>query len=122
MATITRTALVDDLDGSDADISVILLVDDRRVRVDLSRANYKEWIAPLVKAGQSSSRRSSAKPAAAAHTTARRVSVKSTGHATAYARLSAGDRASLRAYLKRPRGRVADDAVRAWRHAGKPKG
>jgi len=50
VATITRTALIDDLDGSDADQSVTLTVDGKRYQVDLSKANFEEWIAPLVKA------------------------------------------------------------------------
>jgi hypothetical protein len=122
MATITRTALIDDLDGSDAEVSVTLLVDDKRIRVDLSRDNYKAWIAPLVKAGQSSRQRPVARrTATSARASDSKVAAKRVTKSTAYARLSAGDQESLRAYMKRPRGRVADDAVRAWRDAGKPK-
>jgi hypothetical protein len=122
MATVTRTALIDDLDGSDADVSVTLLVDNKRVRVDLSRDNYREWIAPLVKAGQSRRARPATRRAstAAKSSGATKVSAKRQTKATAYARLSVKDQGSLRSYLKRPRGRVADDAVQAWRAAGKP--
>ena len=116
MATVTRTALIDDLDGSDAEVSVTLLVDNKRIRVDLSRDNYDEWIAPLVKAGQSHPQR----PRAARSDGAIKAAAKRQTKVTAYSRLSTKDQESLRSYLKRPRGRVADEAVRAWREAGKP--
>jgi hypothetical protein len=119
MATVTKTALIDDLDGSDADITVTLAVDGKRIRVDLSNANYREWIAPLVKAGSASRTRLATKKATRA---ARRgPAPKKAAKATAYARLSAKDQDAVRAYLKRPRGRVADEAVQAWKSAGKPK-
>jgi Lsr2 len=120
MATVTRTALIDDLDGSDADITVTLTVDGSRTRVDLSNANYAEWIAPLVKAGATSRGRPAAKKAT--RSAKRAPAGKKAAKTTAYARLSAKDQGAVRAYLKRPRGRIADDAVGAWKGAGKPKG
>lgn len=115
MATITRTALIDDIDGSDADLTVTLAVDGKRYKVDLSNANYEEWIAPLVQAGRISRATPVAKKAAAKGT--KRVP---SAKVTAYARLSSKDQGAVRSYLKRPNGRIADDAVRAWRSAGKP--
>jgi len=120
MATVTRTALVDDLDGSDADITVTLTVDGERTRVDLSKANYKEWIAPLVKAGKASQTRPAARKAT--RPTTKASAATRTPKVTAYARLSTRDQGAVRAYLKRPRGRIADKAVQAWKGAGKPKG
>ena len=118
MATVTRTALIDDLDGSDADVTMTLTVDGKRTRVDLSKANYLEWIAPLVKAGSTSGARS----VKASKPVNRTPAAKRGAKPTAYARLSAKDQEAVRASLKRPRGRIADDAVQAWKAAGKPKG
>jgi len=119
MATVTRSALIDDLDGSDADISVTLTVGGKQYRVDLSKANYDEWIAPLVKAGSTSRARPAATKTIRA---AKRAPAKRAAKATAYARLSAKDQEAIRAHLKRPRGRIADEGVEAWKAAGKPKG
>jgi hypothetical protein len=121
LATITMTQLVDDLDGSNAQVTVALTVDSKRYRVDLSKANYDEYIAPLVKAARPSKvgrppvkkRSASAK---ATKRTARKLSTKS----TAYSKLSAKDQGALRSYLKRTRGRVSDSEVAGWRSAGKP--
>ena len=124
MATVTRSALVDDLDGSDADISVTLTVDGKRYRVDLSKSNYNEWIAPLVKAGSARSvAKKAGRPARKATRAAKRAPAeKKAARATAYARLSVRDQEAVRAHLKRPRGRIADGAVETWKAAGKPKG
>jgi hypothetical protein len=47
----------DDLDGSPAARSVELKTDQgTRYRVDLSKTNYADWIAPLVQAGPDLSR------------------------------------------------------------------
>ena len=118
MATITRTALIDDLDGSDADQSVTLTVDGKRYQVDLSKANFEEWIAPLVKAvSPSRARRTTRRPRST-----KQASAKRTAKVTAYAQQSGKDQGAVRAYLKRPAGRIADEAVKAWKTAGKPKG
>jgi hypothetical protein len=113
------TKMVDDLDGSTADVSVALTVDTKRYRVDLSKANYDEYIAPLVKAARPSKIGRPAKQTSisrAAPKTAR----KATSKATSYSRLSAKDQAAIRSYLKRTRGRVADSEVSSWRSAGRP--
>lgn len=113
------TKLVDDLDGSTADVSVALTVDTKRYRVDLSKANYEEYIAPLVKAARPSKIGRPAKQTSISRSVpkaARRASSK----ATAYSKLSAKDQASIRGYLRRTRGRVADSEVASWKSAGKP--
>jgi len=117
MATVTRTAIIDDVDGSDADVTVTISVDGKRYQVDLSKANYAEWIAPLVKVARASRNAQAKKAAGKRAPAAKRVS-----KATTYSRLSAKDQGAVRAYLKRPRGRIADEAVKAWKAAGKPKG
>ena len=119
MATITMTKLVDDLDGSTADISVALTVNTKRYRVDLSKANYEEYIAPLVKAARPSKIGRPAKQTTISKSTPR-ASRKASSKATAYSKLSAKDQSAIRGYLKRTRGRVADSEVSDWKSAGRP--
>jgi hypothetical protein len=112
------TQLVDDLDGSTAEFTVALTVDQKRYRVDLSKANYNEYIAPLVKAARPSK---VGRPAKSAGTAKRgRPAGSGSSKATAYSKLSGSDQASLRSYLKRSRGRVSDAEVGDWKSAGKP--
>lgn len=112
--------LVDDLDGSTADVSVTLTVDSKRYRVDLSKANYNEYIAPLVKAARPSKIGRPAKQIAGTKGP-RKASTRSGGaKTTAYSRLSENDQVALRGYLKRTRGRISDSEVSSWRSAGKP--
>jgi hypothetical protein len=120
LATITMMRLVDDLDGSTADVSVTLTVDSKRYRVDLSKANYDEYIAPLVKAARPSKIGRPAKQIATSkgpRKTSKRLAGAKT---TAYSRLSENDQTAIRGYLKRTRGRVSDSEVSSWRSAGKP--
>jgi hypothetical protein len=117
VATITTTNLIDDLDGSDANVTVTLTVDSKRYIVDLSKVNYKEYIAPLIKvarpskAGRPRSTQSRA-PGGAANGRA--------GSATAYSRLSSDDQSAIRTHLQRSRGRVSNQEVQEWKSAGKP--
>lgn len=120
MATITMTQLVDDLDGSNAQMTVALTVDSKRYRVDLSKANYDEYIAPLVKAARPSKVGRPAKKSASGTRTVKRAARTSSTKATAYSKLTAKDQTALRSYLKRTRGRVSDSEVAGWRSAGKP--
>ena len=118
MATVTMMRLVDDLDGTSADVSVTLTVDSKRYRVDLSKANFNEYIAPLVKAARPSKIGRPAKQVAGSKSlrgTAKSASAKP----TAYSRLSDKDQAAIRDHLKRTRGRVSDAEVSTWRSAGK---
>jgi Lsr2 len=117
LATLTTTKLVDDLDGSTADISVGLTVDSKRYRVDLSKANYDEYVAPLVKASRPSKVGRPPKPVSA---NGRRSAAQSGAKTTAYSRLSSKEQTAIRGFLKRTRGRVADSEVTEWRSAGKP--
>jgi hypothetical protein len=119
LATITMTKMVDDLDGSTADVSVGLTVDTRRYRVDLSKANYDEYIAPLVKAARPSKIGRPAKQTSISRA-APKATKRASSKATAYSRLSAKDQTAIRSYLKRTRGRVADSEVSSWRSAGRP--
>ncbi len=114
------TQLVDDLDGSNAQVSVALTVDSKRYRVDLSKANYDEYIAPLVKAARPSKIGRPAKKRAASPKAGKRTSRTLSSKSTAYSKLSAKDQTALRGYLKRTRGRVSDSEVAGWRSAGKP--
>jgi hypothetical protein len=50
MATITNAQLVDDLDGSRAEVPVLLRIDSELYQLNLSKANYDKYIAPLVRA------------------------------------------------------------------------
>jgi hypothetical protein len=117
LATVTTTNMIDDLDGSTADISVGLTVDSKRYRVDLSKANFDEYVAPLVKASRPSK---VGRPPKAASANGRRGPAKAGAKTTAYARLSSKEQSAIRGYLKRTRGRVADSEVSEWRSAGKP--
>jgi Lsr2 len=116
LATVTTTNLIDDLDGSTADITVAFTVDTKRYRVDLSKANYDEYVAPLVKASRPSK---VGRPPKQTASNGRRVG-KTSSKTTAYSRLSAKEQSAIRSYLKRTRGRVADAEVSEWRSAGKP--
>jgi hypothetical protein len=112
------TQLVDDLDGSTAEVTVALTVDQKRYRVDLSKKNYNEYIAPLVKAARPSKVGRPAKSAGAAKRG--RPVGSGSSKATAYSKLSGSDQTSLRGYLKRTRGRISDAEVSEWKSAGKP--
>jgi hypothetical protein len=120
LATVTMTQLVDDLDGSNAQVSVALTVDSKRYRVDLSKSNYDEYIAPLVKAARPSKIGRPAKKRADGVRSVKRAASKASTKATAYSKLSSKDQTALRTYLKRTRGRVSDAEVAGWRSAGKP--
>ncbi len=50
MATESSRQLVDDLDGSRAEVSVTLTIGSEGYRLNLSRANYDKYLAPLVRA------------------------------------------------------------------------
>jgi Lsr2 len=115
LATVTTTNLFDDLDGSTADITVAFTVDSKRYRVDLSKANYDEYVAPLVKASRPSK---VGRPPKQTASNGRRA--RASSKTTAYSRLSAKEQSAIRGYLKRTRGRVADAEVSEWRAAGKP--
>jgi hypothetical protein len=117
LATVTTTKMIDDLDGSTADISVGLTVDSKRYRVDLSKANFDEYVAPLVKASRPSKVGRPPKPVSA---NGRRGPARAGSKTTAYSRLSGKEQSAIRGYLKRTRGRVADSEVTEWRSAGKP--
>jgi hypothetical protein len=88
-----------------------------RYRVDLSKANYAEWIAPLVRAGTPL-----AKSGRPAKKVAARRSFAPPRKKTAYQKLSARDRTAIRAYLGRgtSRGQIANAEVEAWIASGKP--
>jgi hypothetical protein len=119
MATITTTDRVDDLDGSEADVTVVLTVNTKRYTVDLSKDNYAEYIAPLVKAARPSTRGRPRKQTSDSKRSKRPVQ-RTPSKGTAYSRLSAADQASIRGHLRRVRGRVADSEVTAWKSSGKP--
>jgi hypothetical protein len=113
------TQLVDDLDGSTADVSIGLTVDTKRYRVDLSKSNYNEYIAPLIKAARPSKVGRPARQASTSKTT-RKSATRSSSQTTAYSRLGERDQTTLRSYLKRSRGRISDREVAEWKSAGKP--
>jgi hypothetical protein len=109
----------DDLDGSPAARTIELKTDQgARYRIDLSRDNYAEWIAPLVKAGTPL-----AKSARPTKKVAARRSAAAPRKKSAYAKLSAKDRNALREYLGRgnSRGSIPNAEVQTWIAAGKPK-
>jgi hypothetical protein len=89
-----------------------------RYRIDLSKANYTEWIAPLVRAGT---------PLAKSGRPAKKVAARRSSAAprrkTAYQKLSARDRTALREYLGRgtSMGQIANTEVETWISLGKPK-
>ena len=64
MATIANARLVDDLDGSRAEVHVSLSIDSEHYELSLSKANYDRYIAPLVSAASRSKvvRRSRRRP------------------------------------------------------------
>jgi hypothetical protein len=118
VAAITTTRLIDDLDGSDADVTVTLTVDSKRYVVDLNKVNYKEYIAPLIKVarpskvGRPTTTRSGAR-------SLRAPASRRAGGATAYSKLASSDQSAIRGHLSRARGRVSDREVREWKSAGK---
>ena len=109
----------DDLDGSPAARTVELKTDQgSRYRVDLSKTNYSEWIAPLVQAGTRLAKTGRPTKKVAARRSAARPRKK-----TAYQKLSARDRTTIREYLGRgnSRGHIANAEVQTWIASGKPK-
>ena len=119
MATMTMTQLIDDLDGSDADVTVALTVDSKRYRVDLSNANYREYIEPLVEAARPSKVGRPAKQLPGSRTRTKSTNRRPSS-STAYSKLPGKDQEAIRGYLNRIRGRVSDREVADWRSAGKP--
>jgi Lsr2 len=108
----------DDLDGSPAARSIELKTDQgSRYRIDLSKTNYAEWIAPLVRAGTRMAKSGRPAKKVAARRSAARPRKKS-----AYQKLSARDRTTVREYLGRgtTRGHVANAEVETWIASGKP--
>jgi hypothetical protein len=112
MATITTTNLIDDLDGTEAAVTVSLVVDSGNYTVDLSQANYEEYIVPLLNVGRASGGRKRANRAALGRK-ARAASSK--GSLTAFSKLAKEDQVAIRRYLKKTRGRVTDIEVSAWK-------
>jgi Lsr2 len=109
----------DDLDGSPAARTIELKTDQgSRYRIDLSKANYSEWVTPLVRAGTSL-----AKSGRPTKKVAARRSAATPRKKTAYQKLSARDRAAIREYLGRgtSRGNIANAEVELWIASGKPK-
>jgi Lsr2 len=109
----------DDLDGSPASRTIELKTDEgSRYRIDLSKANYADWIAPLVRAGTRL-----AKSGRPAKKVAARRSATPTRKKSAYQKLSARDRTAIREYLGRgtSRGLLANAEVETWIASGKPK-
>jgi hypothetical protein len=101
VATVTTTSRIDDLDGSSADVTVVLTFNAQRYRVDLSKRNYQEHIAPLVKVAlQSKVGRPARNPSGPK---ASRTSRRSSLGANAYSRLGADDQVASRRHLKRVR-------------------
>ena len=108
----------DDLDGGPAARTIELKTDQgARYRIDLSKDNYAEWIAPLVRAGTPL-----AKTARPTKKVAARRSATAPRKKSAYAKLSAKDRSTLREYLGRgnSRGTIPNAEVETWIAAGKP--
>jgi Lsr2 len=113
MATITTTNLIDDLDGTEADVTVSLVVDSGKYTVDLSQANYEEYVLPLLNVGRSSvaRRRRGSRP-----TPGRKAKSGSSKRSlTAFSKLAKDDQVAIRRYLKKSRGRVTDTEVSAWK-------
>jgi Lsr2 len=108
----------DDLDGSPAGRTIELKTDQgTRYRIDLSKSNYAEWIAPLVRNGTRL-----AKSGGPAKKVAARRSGAPSRKKTAYQKLSARDRTAIREYLGRgtSRGLIANAEVESWIASGKP--
>jgi hypothetical protein len=113
MATITSTTLIDDLDGSAAEVTVSIRVESQRYSVDLSRANYEEYIAPLIGVARNERRGRPQK-------SGRRGVKKATstnGSSSYYSKLSTSDREAVREFLGRSRGRIYDAEVVNWKKA-----
>lgn len=100
-------SLIDDLDGSTATETVDFAIDGKRYEIDLNRSNagaLRKAIAPYVKAGRRKSGGRGRRPAARRRTTA-----------TAFSKLSENQKASVRQWAKRSRGRISDAQVAEWR-------
>jgi hypothetical protein len=119
MATVSMTKLIDDLDGSAADVTVTLVLESKRYRVDLSKANYREYIAPLVKVA-TPSRRGRPPKQSDGSSVRKRAAARTPSKATTFSRLSGDDQVAIREYLRRTRGRISDREVTSWRSEGKP--
>ena len=118
MATITTTTVVDDLDRkAKADVTVTFSVGGKRYSVDLSKANYAEYVAPLVKAGRSSDgvRTSKRTTSVRKSAPARKTAAKATERKTAFSKLTPTKQRQIRVDLKVPRGRVSDATVAEWK-------
>jgi hypothetical protein len=120
VAAITTSKLIDDLDGSDAEVTVTLTVDSNRYVVDLNKINYNEYVAPLIKVARTSKVGRPSKTTSKPRNPKRAANGPAARGATAYSKLASSDQSALRTYLRRSRGRISDREVREWKSAARP--
>jgi hypothetical protein len=81
----------------------------------LSKANYAEYVAPLVKVARSSRVRRPAKRTTAKKAAPAKKAVKRRTTATAFSKLTPTQQRQIRLDLKVAQGRISDDAVAEWK-------
>jgi hypothetical protein len=112
MAKTVIVKLTDDIDGGDADETVLFALDGKAYEVDLSSANatkLRDALKPYVEKGRASSSGSR---------------VRRSGppvEESLYSQLENGEKARFRAWANMPTARrISDARVRSWVAAGKP--
>ena len=117
MAKTVIVKLTDDLDGGEADETVLFSLDDTAYEIDLSTANaarLRSALAPYIERGR-------ARGASGGSRSARRRSGDASGAKTLYSQLSAEDKARFRAWADMATAkRISDARVEGWVAAGKP--
>jgi hypothetical protein len=113
MAKTVIVKLTDDLDGGDADETVLFALDGNSYEVDLSATNaskLRDALKPYVEKGRRSAGRArSVRPNAAPV------------EDTLYSQLSGEEKARFRSWANMPTARrISDARVKSWMAAGKP--
>jgi len=120
MAKTVVTQLTDDIDGSEADETVVFGLDGKTYEIDLSKRNaaaLRKALAPYIEHARSAGRatRRRRAPQAARPTSGRR------GSTTLFSRLDAEEKERFRAWANMPTARrISDARVQEWIDAGRP--
>jgi hypothetical protein len=120
LATLTRTILEDDLDGGEADETIIFALDGVTYEIDLN-SDHAEALRDAFGKYVEAARRTGGRQRQAG--TVHRITLPRQKAPIAVAERHAIQRFALREGLRPPaeRGRIAQSVVEAWEAAGKPQ-
>jgi|SRR5579872_482671 len=115
MAKTVIVKLIDDIDGGDADETVVFGIDGKNYEIDLSKKNaasLRKALDPYIAKASSVGRSSNRTP---------RTGRAGKGTQTLFSQLSAEEKERFRAWAKMPAARrIGDARVKAWIDSGRP--